>query len=180
MKQKSCSIDEELPDGGIVHIRLIRPDDKDKLVDGFHHLSKESVYFRFLGSKKELTENDLIYFTEIDYDKHIALAATIPRNDDEEIIAVGRYIETGQHESERSAEVALAVIDTHQNRGIGTLLFEKLMQIARTQGVTQFEAYVFPDNSRMIEIFKHHAFNVHRSREEDLMYIRCSIVENDI
>ena len=176
---KSCSIDEKLPDGGIIHIRLIRPDDKKRLVDGFHHLSKNSIYFRFLGSKKELTESDLVYFTEIDYEKHIALAVTIPDNGDEEIIAVGRYIESEQRDSVRSAEVALAVVDSHQNRGIGSLLFEKLMQIARSQCLTRFEAYVFPDNRRMLEIFNHHAFNVHRSREEDAMFITCSIVKNN-
>ena len=180
MKLKSCPIDEKLPDGGIVHIRLIHPNDKKRLIDGFNHLSKQSIYFRFLGSKKELTKNELIYFTEIDYDKHIALVATIPKNGDEEIIAVGRYIQTEQSDSKPSAEVALAVIDTHQNRGIGSLLFEKLMQIARSQGVIQqFEAYVFFLFLRMIEIFNHHAFNVHRSREEDLMYITCSIVNNN-
>ena len=144
MKLKSCSIDEKLPDGGIIHLRLIRPDDKKRLADGFHHLSKGSIYFRFLGSKKELTESDLVYFTEIDYDKHVALAVTISDNGGEEIIAVGRYIETEQLDSGRSAEVALAVVDNHQNRGIGSLLFEKLVQIARTQGLIQFEAYVFP------------------------------------
>jgi GNAT superfamily N-acetyltransferase len=178
MKLKSCSIDEKLPDGGIVHIRLIHPDDKKRLIDAFHHLSKQSIYFRFLGSKKELTKNDLIYFTEIDYDKHIALVATTPNNGDEEIVTVGRYIETEQLDSKRSAEVALAVVDTHQNRGIGSLLFEKLMQIARSNGLTQFEAYVFPDNMRMLGIFKHHASNVHRSREEDVMFITCSIIKN--
>ena len=175
MKLKDFSVDEELRDGGKIHIRLIHPDDKQRLVDGFHHLSQQSIYFRFLGSKKELTERDLVYFTEIDYDKHIALVATIPKNGDEEIIAVGRYIQTEQSDSIPSAEVALAIVDNHQNRGIGSLLFEKLMQVARTQGLTQFEAYVFHDNMRMLEIFKHHAFNVHRSREDELVYITCSI-----
>ncbi|MDH3390223.1 MAG: GNAT family N-acetyltransferase [Desulfobulbaceae bacterium] len=176
MDQKICSIDEILRDGGKIHTRLIHPDDKKRLIDGFHHLSKQSIYFRFLGSKKELTESELIYFTETDYDKHIALVATIPKNGDEEIIAVGRYIETEQSDSIPSAEVALAVVDNHQNRGIGSILFEKLMKIARSQGVIQqFEAYVFPENKRMIEIFNHHGFDVHRSREDDLMYITCSI-----
>ena len=176
MKMKSCSIDEILRDGGKIHIRLIHPDDKKRLIAGFNHLSKQSIYFRFLGSKKELAKKDLIYFTEIDYDKHIALVATIPQNGDEEIIAVGRYIENEQSDSKPSAEIALAVVDNHQHRGIGSLLFEKLMQIARSQGrIQQFEAYVFRDNQRMLEIFNHHGFNVHRSREEDLMYITCSI-----
>ena len=89
-------MDEILRDKGKIRIRLIHPDDKKRLIDGFNHLSKQSVYFRFLGSKKELTKNELIYFTEIDYDKHIALVATIPKNGDEEIIAVGRYIQTEQ------------------------------------------------------------------------------------
>jgi len=176
MEMKICSTDEILKDGRKIQIRLIRPDDKEKLVEGFHRLSEKSIYFRFLGSKKELTKNDLIYFTEIDYDKHIALVATIPKNGDEEIIAVGRYIQTEQSESIQSAEVALAVVDNHQNRGIGSLLFEKLMLIARSQNqIQQFEAYVSPDNKRTIEIFNHHGFNVHRSRKDDLVYVTCSI-----
>ena len=179
MDLKNLSFDEKLSDGGKIHIRFIHPNDKKKLVEGFQHLSKQSIHFRFLGSKKELTRNDLKYFTEIDYDKHIALVATIPCNEDDEIVAVGRYIETEQFGSARSAEVALAIVDNHQNRGIGSFLFKKLMQIARTKGLTQFEAYVFPDNKRMIEIFNHHAFNVHLSREEDLIYITCSIIENN-
>ena len=174
MKLKDFSMDEELSDGKKTHIRLIHPVDKKRLVDGFHHLSQQSIYFRFLGSKKELTERDLVYFTEIDYDKHIALAATIPKNGDEEIIAVGRYIETGL-ESLHSATVTLAVVDIHQNRGIGSLLFEKLMQIARSKGLTAFEAFVFPDNTRMLEIFNHHAFNVQHTRAGDSLYITCSI-----
>jgi len=176
MDQEICSIDEILRDGGKIHTRLIHPDDKKRLIDGFHHLSQQSIYFRFLGSKKELTKNELIYFTEIDYDKHIALVATIPKNGDEEIIAVGRYIQTEQPDSRPSAEVALAVVDNHQNRGIGSLLFEKLMLIARLQGhIQQFVAYVFPDNKRMLEIFNHHGFDAHSSREEDLLHITCSI-----
>jgi GNAT superfamily N-acetyltransferase len=178
MGLKNLSMNEELRDGGKIHIRLIHPDDKKRLVDGFHHLSKESIYFRFLGSKKELTKRDLVYFTEIDYDKHIALAVTIPDNGDEEIIAVGRYIETGL-KPVRSAEVALAVVDTHQNRGIGSLLFEKLMEIARSKGLIEFEAFVSPDNKRILEIFHHHAFNVHHTSASDSLYITCSIVNNN-
>jgi len=131
------------------------------------------IYFRFLGSKKELTESHLVHFTEINYNKHIALAVTIPDNGDEEIIAVGSYIETEEIDSGRAAEVALAVVDNHKNRGIGSLLFEKFMQIARTQGLNQFEAYVFPDNKRMLEIFKRHGFNVHRSRAETINVYTC-------
>ena len=175
---KHYSANHKLRDGGTVHIRSIRPEDKRLLVEGFSHLSQESVYCRFLGFKKRLTEKDLSYFTEIDHDVHIALIATLS-DEDEEPVGVGRYIETNPSGLARTAEVALTVVDDHQGRGIGSLLFDELIRIARSKGISQFEAYVLADNRKMIDIFKHHGFDVHVSRDSDVLHLSCSIDENN-
>jgi GNAT superfamily N-acetyltransferase len=176
MDLSNYSAHENLRDGEIIHIRAICPEDKRRLLEGFSRLSRNSVIYRFLGSKKELTQEELIYFTEIDFEHHIALAATLPHDNDKKIVGVGRYIERNCADYERSAEVALAVVDKYQNRGIGSLLFEKLIEIARFKGVVHFEAYVLADNKRMIDIFKHYGFDVQCSREFDIMHLKCSII----
>ena len=110
-KKKSLLTGEE------IQIRAILPTDKSSLQEAFHRLSKKSVRFRFFGLKKELSRDELIYFTEIDYEKHMALVITTTKGNFEQIIAVGRYIEFGDTSSVRSAEIALAVLDEYQKRG---------------------------------------------------------------
>ena len=48
-----------LRDGGSIHLRAIRPDDKARLVDHFNRLSARSVYFRFFNAKRRLTDAEL-------------------------------------------------------------------------------------------------------------------------
>src|SRR5215467_11692016 len=58
-----------LRDGGSIHIRAIRPDDRERLLDHFRSLSARSVYFRFFGAKRRLTNAELDQFTRLDFDR---------------------------------------------------------------------------------------------------------------
>lgn len=164
--------DEILRDGGSIHIRAIRPDDKQRLLAHFRAMSPDSVYFRFLGPKRALTDQDLARFTEIDYVSHVALIATLREGPAERIIGVGRYLVSGggRHRAER-AEVAFAVVDEYQGRGAGTLLLEHLGRIARANGVKEFEADVLGDNKRMLEVFAGSGFIVRRSFESGVVHV---------
>src|SRR5262249_51522917 len=108
--------DALLRDGSSIHLRAIRPADKERLQAHFAHLGLESVRFRFLGMKKELTPGELAYFTELDFSRHVGLAATRGVGAEEEFIGVGRYI-CGEDDA-RTAEFALAVVDGWQGRGV--------------------------------------------------------------
>ena len=59
-----------------IHIRAIRPDDKERLLEHFHALGPRSVYYRFLGTKKRLTAAELSYFTDLDFVCAVGLVAT--------------------------------------------------------------------------------------------------------
>ena len=65
--------DALLRDGGSIHIRAIRPDDKQRLVALFASLSSRSIYFRFFQTKQRLTDEELHYFTELDFRRDAAL-----------------------------------------------------------------------------------------------------------
>src|SRR5215510_674102 len=83
--------DALLRDGGSIHIRAIRSDDKQRLLALFERLSSRSVYFRFFQTKQRLTDEELRYFTELDFTRNVALAATLREGEAEHIIGVGRY-----------------------------------------------------------------------------------------
>ena len=59
MDAPDYSVDAILRDGARLHIRAIRPDDKEGLAAFFNRLSPETRYFRFLGAKACLTDDEL-------------------------------------------------------------------------------------------------------------------------
>jgi acetyl coenzyme A synthetase (ADP forming)-like protein len=164
--------DALLRDGGSIHIRAIRPDDKQRLLEAFERLSSRSVYFRFFQTKQRLTDEELRYFTELDFTRDVALVATLREGQEEHMIGVGRYfriLENGQPTTR--AEVAFTVADAHQGRGVGTLLLEHLAAIARRQGIDSFEAYVLGENNRMLEVFEASGFTVQRALDTGVFHV---------
>jgi len=159
---RNYSVDLILRDGGSIRIRAIRPDDKQLLLDHFHTLSHESVYLRFMGFRRDLTPDDLKYLTELDFKNHVGLAATASGPGGERFIGIGRYVRGA---NPRRAEVAFAVLDDHQGRGIATLLLEHLDRIAHAAGIAEFEADVMGGNRRMLEVFAHCGFKEGQSPE---------------
>src|SRR4030095_5554101 len=136
------AMDPLFRDGASIHIRAIRPDDKQRLLALFERLSSRSVYFRFFQTKQRLTDEELRYFTELDFTRDVALVATLQAGQEEHIIGVGRYFRSQENgQPTTRAEVAFTVADAHQGRGVGTLLLEHLAAMARRQGIDTFEAY---------------------------------------
>lgn len=164
-----------LRDGTPSLIRAIRPDDKQHLLEGFHRLRGRSIYFRFFSAKKGLTEKELKFYTEVDFERHVAIVSTINCDAKEQIIGVGRYIEISDNDRERVAEVAFAVDDEHQNLGVGTILFEYLVSIAQNNGITSLEADVLLENRNMLDIFKHSGFKLNKATRSGVTHIQFNI-----
>lgn len=156
-------------------LREIKPDDKQGLLDGFHRLKGKSIYFRFFSARHELTEKELKYFTEIDFEHHVAILATIMSEGKEQIIGVGRYIEFEDDDSERVAEIAFIVDDECQGLGVGTILFEQIVTIAQNNGISKLQADVLLDNKNMLEIFRHSGFNLKTAVKNGVVHIEFSI-----
>ena len=115
-------------DGTPVTIRPIRPEDSGMEQEFMRHLSEDSRYFRFMGSVRELPPKKLKFFTEIDYDRHMAFVATIAREGKELEIGVARYVAT---ENAGSCEFAVTVDDAWQGSGVAGLLMISLEDAAR-------------------------------------------------
>ena len=139
-----------LRDGTRIVVRPIRPDDKDRLRDGFALLSAQSRYRRFLTALDELSDEQVRYLTEIDYDDHMAWVALDPSRPDHPGIGVARYVRLPDDPT--VAEAAVTVLDDYQGRGVGTILLRLLAESALEHSIRCFRGYVLAANDPMVEI----------------------------
>jgi acyl-CoA hydrolase/GNAT superfamily N-acetyltransferase len=136
--------------GADVTIRLVRMSDEDALQDLFYGISEESSYQRFLGHVTKPSHEELLRWADVDYDRSVALVATVPTPAGEGIVALARY---DIDPATSFADVSLLVVDIWQSRGVGTAVFQRLAEIARARGAAGFRAEVLVDNARMLAIF---------------------------
>ncbi len=161
-----------MKDGDAVYIRAIRPDDQPALATFHRRLSTESVYFRFFEFKQELSEKDLSYLTELDFDRRVALVATLDPASEAPIIGVARFDILPKRAGEpRRAELGIVVEDAHQGRGIGTILLKHLLAIAHDKGVAEITAEVLPQNTKMLELVASSGVPVRRALEEGVIHL---------
>ncbi|HLL24303.1 MAG TPA: GNAT family N-acetyltransferase [Kofleriaceae bacterium] len=136
----------QLYDGTPVVLRLLRPEDKALLREGFERLSPESRYARFFAPKSTLSNDELEYLCDIDQETHFAIGAVRELDDGTSIgLGVARFITT----SPGAAEAAVAVADEAHGRGLGRLLFMRLCAAANERGVTRFRCDVLGSNTSM-------------------------------
>ncbi len=162
-----------LSNGQAIHIRPIRPDDVEREAEFFRRVGPESVYHRFFVMKRDLSPQELIHFTNIDYDNRMALIATVG----DHMVAVGRYDVLTEQTTEdgKVAEVAFLVEDAYQGRGIGRHLLQHLTIYARRQGVVEFEAYVLAENMAMMRLFRNSGYRLTRQLDEGVYRVEFPI-----
>jgi acetyltransferase len=136
-----------LSDGTEVLLRPIRPEDEPLEREFLSTLSDESRRTRFFSAFKNISHNWLIMFCNIDYDRHIAMVAEIKENEERKIIGVVRLILNPDY---NSGEVAALVHDSFQRRGLGQILMETVIKIARWKGVHEIYGEVLTDNDKML------------------------------
>jgi acetyltransferase len=146
-------------DGTEVTIRPIRPQDAAMEQEFVRHLSDDSRYYRFMQTLRELSPRKLEYMTSIDYDRHMALVATVPRSGVEIEIAVARYVVSPDG---ASCEFAIAVDDAWQGSGVAGILMAALMDAARLGGLKTMEGFVLAGNHKMLKFARQLGFTSHR------------------
>jgi acyl-CoA synthetase (NDP forming)/RimJ/RimL family protein N-acetyltransferase len=145
--------DVVLADGGTVHVRPVRPDDRDRLVAFHGRLSPESIYYRYFSPKPRLSDKEVERAVNVDFRERVALIALLG----EELVGMASFDRWRGHDE---AEVAFTVQDAHHGRGIATVLLEHLAAIARDLGINRFTAEVLPDNRPMLAVFAGVGFDV--------------------
>jgi acetyltransferase len=146
-----------LPDGSDLTIRPIRPEDAEMEQNFVRGLSEQTKYFRFMQAIKELTPEMLVRFTQIDYDREMALIGVVMINNQEVEVGVARYMLLPGGDG---CEFAIVVADEWRNRGIGARLMRSLMHHARHRGLRVMEGEVLSANTRMLALVKSLGFRV--------------------
>ena len=139
-----------LPSGIEIPFRVVRPEDAPALQRLHARCSEHTIYLRFFGPMKNLSDEQARYFASTDGVDHFGLVALDPQ-DPEEIIAVVRYARKPGNER---AEYAALVEDSWQGQGSGGLN-HRLIDVARGNGVGSFYALVKGANKRMLNVLRH-------------------------
>jgi acetyltransferase len=159
--------------GGIeVFIRPIKPEDAPLLVDLFHTLSKQSIYFRFFTPMKSLPPKMLARFTQIDYDRDVVLVAIKRGEEGEKILGVCRLMRIP---GTAKAEAAVVVGDPWHGKGVGAKLIESCIAIASERGIETVGAVVLPENKAMLAFARKLGFTIRRSSKGSELELSMSV-----
>ena len=152
-----------LKDGLAVLLRPIRPEDEPLEAAMVQETSRESLYFRFFGYTPGIDHRMLARFTHIDYDREMAIVAQIEVDGKPKLIGVVRIVGDGWRET---AEYAILVADAWHGRGLGGLLTDYIIEIARVQGYKKITASFLKRNGSMRRLFERKGFRIWGGSDE--------------
>ena len=159
-------------DGLNIFIRPIKISDEPLLKDFVYSLSDQSMYRRFMSVRKDMPHERLQDLIIIDYTREVAILVFTTHDEKKELIlGVGRYyIDPGMH----TAEVAFAVRDDYQKRGIGTELLAYLTYLAKREGLLGFMAEVLAENRPMLHTFEKGGFDIKKTTVAGLCELKMT------
>ena len=160
-----------LPDGRVATIRPIRPEDAAIESAFVHGLSEQSKFLRFMFGLRDLTPAMLSRFTQIDYDRELALIAVIDTPQGEQQIGVVRYTTLPDEET---CEFAIVVGDDWQGKGLARRMFTRLIEAARERRLKVMTGVTLRENTRMIELSRSLGFDT-RSDPEDPELVQMTL-----
>ena len=162
-----------LRDGSTATIRIALPQDREALIGFFTQLSPESKQQRFFSLAAPRGEWVDALCDPSDPRKQLSLVVIRTSGGSPHIIATGSYLtdKTRDH----VAEVAFAVDDAFHGKGLGSLLLERLAQLAVNHGISHFWAVTHVDNRPMLEVFHRSGFKVQEKFDHGYMHLSFSV-----
>lgn len=162
----------KLNDGTIVTIRPMRPEDAEMQQTFVRGLSEESRYNRYMSSIKQLSQQLLVRFTQLDYDRELAFVMMREVEGREvEQLAVSRYFTESDNET---CEFALVVGDAWQGRGIGPIMMQAIFSAAHEQGLKSMYGEVLASNKGMLKLMHKLGFKI-EPHPEDRALTLCTV-----
>ena len=146
-----------LTDGATIEIRPARPGDFAAVRDMHASMSQDNLYLRFFSLSSLSAEREAHRICREPGPDHAALLGVL----DGEVVGCCSCERAGA--GSQSADIAFAVADGMHHRGIGTLLLEHLVSLARSQDIHTFTADALNENSPMLRVFADAGLPVQRS-----------------
>lgn len=154
-----------LEDGRSVTLRPIRPEDEPLEFGLFDTFSEESWRYRFFGPMKEVTHEDMVRFTNIDYRREMAIIGILHEEDERKMIGVGRLI---TDPDKNTGEFAVIVGDPWQGLGLGEKLTDSAIGVAEDMGLDSIWGTIMKKNIRMVNLCKKLGFKIEEESEGTL------------
>ncbi|GLI33441.1 bifunctional acetyl-CoA hydrolase/transferase family protein/GNAT family N-acetyltransferase [Desulforhabdus amnigena] len=163
-------------DGKKVTIRPVKSVDERRIQEHFYNLDMNDIISRFFHKKNSFVRDDVASMYQIDYVKEMTMVAVTGEFGFGKIIALGGYV---LEQNRNVAEVAFSVNKEWQNKGLSKIIFRKLYEIARENGISGFVAYTSMNNKSMIRLFKSLPCKVTTAHEDDLICMHCELQSGD-
>jgi len=144
-------------DGRTVLLRPIKPEDEPLWVDMFKNFSEESIRFRFFQILKDTPHETRIRYTNIDYDREIAIVPELSEGGKRKILGVVRV---SLEPDRKSGEIAFIVADPWQGLGLGTKMVDYALEICKDMHVETVYAIMLPENLRAIDLMRKMGFAI--------------------
>lgn len=143
--------------GRVALLRPIKPEDEPEEAELIKTFSQETLRQRFFVPIKDITHELLVRFTQIDYDREIAIVAEINEKGKKKFAGVTRLIADPYNET---AEFAIAVGDPWQHQGLGNKLTDYILEIAKKRKIKKVYAKFLKDNKAMRRILEKRGFRI--------------------
>ncbi len=156
-----------------ITLRAVRSDDRERLRTAIGRLEPGTLYTRFFGAKKGMSEPELTAATDVVFDEVFALVAVLS-SDPEILIGGGRYVRLpGVDPAE--AEVAFMVEEDYQGLGLASLILVELSAAAKAAGVHHFIAEVLPGNAAMLNVFRSSGRPISSRVDVGVVHVRLTL-----
>jgi ribosomal protein S18 acetylase RimI-like enzyme len=171
MDARNYSATETLRDGSVAEVRAQRPDDREGMRRALKSMSEQSIVRRFFAPRRGFSPQEVAKFLDIDFEQHVALVAITSVMGRPQIVGGARYVMSAAD----SAEVAFAIDDAFQHKGLGSALMKHLILIAREKGLREFTAEMLPENTAMLGLLRKSGLELSTRREHGLIRARAQL-----
>jgi GNAT superfamily N-acetyltransferase len=133
-------------------------------------MGRGDIMNRFFHEKKRFVRDEIEDRTQIDYIKDLTIVAVVGEFGFGRVIGVGEYFLIPQ---KNIAEIAFTVSKAYQGKGLGKILLRKIARAARENGIAGLVALTYPQNKRMIQLFKSLPYKSQTTPEDDMISLSC-------
>ena len=161
-----------LKDGRLARLRPLRPEDEDAHRVFLSKLSRATLRFRYFSDKQNFSARELAAMTHVDYSREVALIVSAPQHDDMETLGVVRVIFDADG---LSAEFAMVVRDDLQRTGVGKLLLQAAVDLARDRDARLIYGETMIQNQGMQGLAKALGFQVRTDFDAECVWMRMPL-----
>jgi RimJ/RimL family protein N-acetyltransferase len=164
-----------LRDGRPATIRVMRPDDRERIVAAFGKLDADTIYTRFFSPRREIPASAFERIAAIDFERLAGLVVTIGSGADEAVIGSATYVGSVAGDGAKVAEVAFTIEEDYQRQGLASKLLAALAELARRHGIVRLEADVLSGNAAMLAVFQRSGLPMRRRSEGGVVHLTMDL-----